>query len=489
MASRFVRSFKQWPYEVSLKASFFLGFTKRDKSITLFVSVPLFEGGPRPLSDQILHELGCTFVSEVYPRHFFSLRLFPSLWASSRRMCRWITIISSEAVSLSDVILAPSQSLVQMSRDASFHPGAADLNNSLMNGDGFGVGWYHNNVAIVRDKQYSADGGKDASSPTNVVMELPKSLPTRAAAIYKDVFPAWNNINLKEICMSTSSDCIVAHVRAASAGSGINFTNCHPFKAGRLIFCHNGRLERFQSWRRRLLDLVDDEAFALVKGTTDSECIFALILTYLARDGSGAGMSPIHQRTGFGEMRLMNAVKAVIRQIHQVFATVDIEGYNTCNFCLTDGNTVVVTRYCDQAPDVPPPSLYFAFGHAHQLHQELTNEPVQTATLFFKQESNVGSSMHGSSVEADGVDSSNDDDSTEEREILLSDKQSKPGTVMKEVNPKEASFIVSSNPLTKTHTWHKLPQNSIMWCTRGENPELRLLKRKSGSSQIIHTLK
>ena len=77
MASRFVRSSKQLPYEVSLKASFFLGFTKRDKSITLFVSVPLFEGGPRPLSDQILHELGCTFVSEVYPRHFFLFAPFP----------------------------------------------------------------------------------------------------------------------------------------------------------------------------------------------------------------------------------------------------------------------------------------------------------------------------------------------------------------------------------------------------------------------------
>jgi predicted glutamine amidotransferase len=55
-------------------------------------------------------------------------------------MCRWITLISAESYSLSDVVLAPSNSLIQLSRDASFHPDFTDANNATMNGDGFGIG-------------------------------------------------------------------------------------------------------------------------------------------------------------------------------------------------------------------------------------------------------------------------------------------------------------------------------------------------------------
>jgi hypothetical protein len=57
-------------------------------------------------------------------------------------MCRWITLISAESYSLSDVVLAPSNSLVQLSRDASFHPDFTDANNATMNGDGFGIGTF-----------------------------------------------------------------------------------------------------------------------------------------------------------------------------------------------------------------------------------------------------------------------------------------------------------------------------------------------------------
>lgn len=53
-------------------------------------------------------------------------------------MCRWITLLSTQEVALADIVLTPSNSLVQLSKDASFHPGYSDLNNHVMNGDGFG---------------------------------------------------------------------------------------------------------------------------------------------------------------------------------------------------------------------------------------------------------------------------------------------------------------------------------------------------------------
>jgi predicted glutamine amidotransferase len=64
-------------------------------------------------------------------------------------MCRWITLISAESYSLSDVVLAPSNSLVQLSRDASFHPDFTDANNATMNGDGFGIGTFRSSRRLL----------------------------------------------------------------------------------------------------------------------------------------------------------------------------------------------------------------------------------------------------------------------------------------------------------------------------------------------------
>ena len=129
-------------------------------------------------------------------------------------MCRWITLISAESVSLSDIVLSPSNSLVKLSRDASFHPGADFINNAHMNGDGFGVGWYHTNAALVATTEVAShDGGVSSTLPSG------DNLPNgnhgtdnsiTKAAIFKDISPAWSNENLREICLATKSNCIMA---------------------------------------------------------------------------------------------------------------------------------------------------------------------------------------------------------------------------------------------------------------------------------------
>jgi glutamine amidotransferase len=425
-------------------------------------------------------------------------------------MCRWITLISSEHVSLSDVILAPSNSLVRQSRDATFHPGYGPLNNAPMNGDGFGVGWYHTNVVVCPGKTSTNGMHDDGSlaplpSPTTLVIPVdnhginsnqsrnhdytnPEQGPgtSTKAAVFKDVFPAWNNSNLREICLATASNCIMAHVRAASKGSGISHQNCHPFKAGRLLFCHNGRIDNFLRVRRRLSEQLDDEAFAQMHGTTDSECVFGLILTYLAKDGHG---SPCTQCAPFGPQRLVAALKKTLWRIERTLEEAGlVEGYSTCNFSLTDGATMVVTRFCDKSPAIPPPSLYFAFGDTATLNHELTSEqqqqqgaplvsPKSDSTINQVSTSSSSNSEHGSSDSKSDTAVTVDADYGEQV-VPIEEAESQPGKVLHEVNPETASFIVSSNPLTTTHTWHKMPRNSIMWCTRGAHPELRLLTRR-----------
>lgn len=285
--------------------------------------------------------------------------------------------------------------------------------------------------------------------------------------------------------MASRSDCIMAHVRAASKNTGISQQNCHPFKAGRLLFCHNGRIDKFIRIRRALMSKLSDEAYTSVRGTTDSECIFALILTYLSQDGKSA-VSPFEQTSPFGHQRLVVAIKKALRTIEILVqeANISDEGgyYSTYNFSLVDGDTMVITRFCDKSPEVPPPSLYFAYGTAQRLLDELTHEdPV----LFVSSQS-----THGS-VSADDLSTKDSDSEPEmemydEKPVLLDQHESRPGRLFSDVDPAAACFIVASNPLTRTHTWTPLPKNSIMWYERGSIPELRLLRGRSRTMSLVH---
>ena len=76
----------------------------------------------------------------------------------------------------------------------------------------------------------------------------------------------------------------ISHVRATS-GTAIQQTNCHPFRHGRWLFVHNGVIAGMHEMRRELMLEVSPELFANIEGSTDSEVLFHLALTYgLERD-------------------------------------------------------------------------------------------------------------------------------------------------------------------------------------------------------------
>lgn len=211
-----------------------------------------------------------------------------------------------------------------------------------------------------------------------------------------------------------------------------------------------------------------DEAFLGIKGTTDSECCFALLLTNLAKDGHN-NESPYKQLEPFGHNRLYSAMKRTIRQLEHILTVTGIaekaKNPSRMNFTLTDGETVVCARFCDNYPEVAPPSLYFAFGDAAQMQSELCDDVTLAA------EENT--------VEEAESDYGSQDESMDAIEKDLSQQASLPGKLLKEVDPTSCAFVVSSNPLTKSSsqlTWHRMAANSIICYTRGGMPRLHKLK-------------
>ena len=123
------------------------------------------------------------------------------------------------------------------------------------NGDGFGVGWYGTGTGPGR---------------------------------YRSVSPAWGDANLRELAAHIASPLFLAHVRATS-GSAVQETNCHPFRHGDWLFVHNGVIADFPQLHRDLALEIDPSLYPSIAGSTDSEVLFHLAVTYgLEDDPPGA---------------------------------------------------------------------------------------------------------------------------------------------------------------------------------------------------------
>ena len=153
-------------------------------------------------------------------------------------MCRWLAY-SGSPIRLEELLVKRDRSLI----DQSLH---SRQGATPTNGDGFGVGWYE------------------------------EGEPPR---VYRSVHPAWNDRNLRELAAGISSHLFFAHIRA-STGTAIQETNTHPFRYGSWLWMHNGLIREFPRMRRELVLAIDDSLFDSIEGTTDSETMFYLALTF-----------------------------------------------------------------------------------------------------------------------------------------------------------------------------------------------------------------
>jgi len=152
-------------------------------------------------------------------------------------MCRWVGYFGNP-IRLEELLYEPPHSLIEQSR--------ASGDEHLANADGFGVGWYGHR-------------------------EQP--------GLFRSVSPAWGDRNFRDLCAQVTSRLFIAHVRAAT-GTAVQETNCHPFRCGPWIFVHNGFIADFHRLRRDLMLAIDPALFSEVEGTTDSEVLFHLALTF-----------------------------------------------------------------------------------------------------------------------------------------------------------------------------------------------------------------
>ena len=127
---------------------------------------------------------------------------------------------------------------------------------------------------------------------------------------------------------------------------------------------HNGGIGAWNHVKRRLAASVGDEWFVNVKGSTDSEWAFALFLDCMDRMGS----SPNAElgENGFGHTVLRKAMLRTIERINRLIEEIPNQDKaddtrSLLNFAVTDGHSVVCTRYVSSTTDEAA-SLFFSSG-------------------------------------------------------------------------------------------------------------------------------
>ncbi len=240
-------------------------------------------------------------------------------------MCRFLAYAGSQ-VTLSEMLYEPEHSLIHQSVHA-------HEREEPLNGDGWGVGWYD-----------------------------PRA--SDALGLYRTLHPAWSDENMRHVSPVIQTPVFLAHVRAASPGLAVQQLNCHPFRGGqhthdpgelgpveagrrRLLFMHNGGVGGFSKLRRRLLDRLSDAAFESIRGSTDSEHVFALVQDALGEDAADPSCQD-----------LAGAIEQGVAELAELRDAAGTGDERTnLNVCLSDGRSLVAMRYVDDE-DVTPPSLY-----------------------------------------------------------------------------------------------------------------------------------
>lgn len=177
-------------------------------------------------------------------------------------MCRLLAYLGPE-IPVGSLLLEPENSLINQALDPELHP--------LLQLAGWGFGAWSEHL-------------------------LRPDEPLR----YRRPMAAFYDDNAEGILPSLQASTLLAHVRAAGydAGAVLADENCHPFsfEGTPWILAQNGALPNWQLLQRELLQYCKDDYLQQMRGNTDTEFLFVLLISLLQGD------SDDDVRRGFEQM-------------------------------------------------------------------------------------------------------------------------------------------------------------------------------------------
>jgi glutamine amidotransferase len=176
--------------------------------------------------------------------------------------------------------------------------------------------------------------------------------------------------NLKCLAEKVTARCVVAHVRGVtySEHEVLTESNLHPFRfpGVKLTLAHNGHLREFARMRYDLVNHVHPTFVSRIEGTTDSEWIYALLLSQL---DDPYGMPDADE--------IADATVRTLRIIREIREKHEIATSSPVNLFLSTGTCLVATRFSFDygwypdadtmlEVDLPYVSLWYTLGEEYR---------------------------------------------------------------------------------------------------------------------------
>ncbi|MFK7987007.1 MAG: class II glutamine amidotransferase, partial [Sandaracinaceae bacterium] len=108
-------------------------------------------------------------------------------------------------------------------------------------------------------------------------------------------------IDWETVARGVRSDALLIHFRKATVGD-FSAANTHPFRLRQWLFAHDGTVEGFDAIRGRLLEGLPDFLRRSVRGSTDSEHLFMLVMSFL-HDAGQLDHPDIDEKVVLGALR------------------------------------------------------------------------------------------------------------------------------------------------------------------------------------------
>jgi glutamine amidotransferase len=156
--------------------------------------------------------------------------------------------------------------------------------------------------------------------------------------VYRETTVPIYDSNLASLSRKVSASTVLAHVRGIPYAPSVGYgpQNLHPFwyPGTQLALAHNGDLIDFQKMRVALHRYLRPEIAAQLGGTTDSEYVYALLLSQLD--------DPTEKQT---PEQIIEALQAAMKIIRQERAAIGVDTRSSLNLFICDKDLLIAVRF------------------------------------------------------------------------------------------------------------------------------------------------
>jgi predicted glutamine amidotransferase len=181
--------------------------------------------------------------------------------------------------------------------------------------------------------------------------------------------------NLHAMARKAQASCLLAHVRGIPyrVNSGFGAHNLHPFRfpGSRWAMAHNGDLYAHDRLKPDLLQYLSPTVLTNLRGTTDSETVYAMVTSLLGNRADDASPD-----------ELLQALCECLQLLGNARRKLGIDRNSALNLFFSDGQSILALRYTfdfgcydtDRPASVHESnlgylSLWYTVGERYQVHK------------------------------------------------------------------------------------------------------------------------